>query len=95
VSIEDKQPRAPEGHFGRCPGYGPGDSASRSVFGAILAANSPTLDGQATTKPVFPVHRTVSMHTGHRSPELGQSPRKPLCHPMLDCMRTPIGRHQP
>jgi len=49
------------------------------VLGAILVANSPALDRQVTTKAVFPPHRTVSMHTRYPAPDVGQSPRKPLC----------------
>ena len=48
-------------------------------LGAILVADSPVLDGEDTTKAVFPVHRTVSKHTRHPPLHLGESPRKPLC----------------
>ena len=51
----------------------------RGDLGGILVANSPTLTGQDTTKAVFPPGRTVSMHTGYPPPDLGESPRKPLC----------------
>jgi hypothetical protein len=44
-----------------------------------LVADPPSLDGQGTTKTVFPPHGTVFMRTSHRSPALRQSPRKPLC----------------
>jgi hypothetical protein len=49
-------------------------------LGAIVVADSLVLNEQNTAKAVFAAYKMVFVHIGHRSPHIGQSPRKPLCH---------------